>query len=191
MAYGYGRGYESIHRNQDGIDGVAETYTICRIGVSRRRLVKEIDRSSRLPSRQQVHPDYHVVQLKSGAFVRNNPQISSDNINHEAPWRCMARNPKELSREGSLTSFLGFESRSDTPPHERERIHGEQGHVPGGNQSYTVCRFGVSRQRLIEEVEAGMHPGIKVVQEDGEKRPWLPSSALRVCDQWRLMFGNG
>lgn len=166
-------GLEHIHGNQDGPHGLSDTYTICRVGVPKARLLTEVDAG--------LHPNYEVVQgAKGSKYLRNSPNARGiDNIDSGAPWVCRAHHGP-LRAEGPLGASL--KARLVYPTRMTEFIHGEQ---PRGRAktSYTLCRLGVPRQRVVEEIHAGMHPGYHVVVRSGLEIPEPRSSdnTWRCC----------
>lgn len=157
---GYGHGLEFIHANSAGPGGVSDTYTICRVGVPRARLVREVQKG--------FHPHYQIVHVDGRDFVRRKPGAEEvERVNQDGPWVCAAQTEAQRTREGSYRNLVRL------PPCEPnlELIHGEQSPRDGRNRSYTVCRLAVPRERLLQEISEGMHPGYSVTQESGVKVP--------------------
>ncbi|HSL84544.1 MAG TPA: hypothetical protein VLF66_17355 [Thermoanaerobaculia bacterium] len=141
-------GSEFIRGNRDGPGGTSATYTVCRVGVPRRRLVAEI--------RKDLHTKYHLVRVGGFSYPRNNPNSQAiDNVN--APggsWRCPAQSA-DLTAEGKLKTAI--ECRW-SGARKAEFIHGEKVTISPSMRTYTICRLGVPRQRLSHEIAAGLHP---------------------------------
>ena len=57
-------------------------------------------------------------------------------------------------------------------------IHGNHEGPNRRNESYTICRVNVPRQRLVEEIRRGYHPFHEVETIDGKEYPKLKSGRL-------------
>jgi hypothetical protein len=66
--------FEMVQRDPDRPEGKS-TFTVCRLGVPRETLVREVD--------EGLHPGYHVCRRKDKTpFVQGNPTQWFDNVNH-------------------------------------------------------------------------------------------------------------
>ena len=170
-------GRELIHCNGDGgADAECTTYTICRTKVPRPRLVEEID--------EGLHPAFYARNYAGGWFAVKRPDARHiNNINKTRKrWVCAAQTDSRRTDEGPLSSFVKMKNGGSARM--VELIHGERGGPHGRNESYTLCRLGVTRQRVVAEIRAGMHPAYHVEVVDGVEYPRPDNSettATREC----------
>ncbi len=173
MANSFGRGYEFIHGNRDGAGKTSETYTICRVGVPRRRVIAEIEKG--------LHTKYHLVKVRGFYYPRNNPNSKAiDNVNAPSGgWQCPAH-WAQLTPAGPLKSFVENEA---TDARKVVFIHGDKVTTSSPMRTYTICRLGVPRQRLNQEIAAGLHPDYCLVRRARGFFSW-PTNA-KATESWR------
>ena len=172
MANGFGGGEEFIHGNGDGPGNTSDTYTVCRVGVPRDRVVEEI--------REGLHPKYQLVHVRGIPYPRNKGNTKAiDNVNApNGPWQCPAH-AATLTAEGSLESFVECGRRGKMV----EFIHGEKVNGKPQDRTYAICRPGVPRRRLVQEIEAGLHPSYQLAVEGDRLYP-RPANTL-VTEHWQ------
>lgn len=109
-------------------------YNVCRVRVPQDRLDDELDGG--------LHPN---------ARFRARDEVEG----------CPARSQPHQSPEVPLEMVLATGIDSD-PREVVELIEREPGH--GRLATYTICRLGVPRDRMVDEVEAGLHRGYHTVE---------------------------
>jgi len=175
MANGSGQGYELIHGNRDGPGKTNETFTICRVGVPRRRVATEIKKG--------LHPDYHLVRVKEIYYPRNNPNSESmDNVNaQKGGWCCPAHAQSKCQSSRRAAGAPDGERRflPGVSPETRSTdfIHGEEPPDEAKDRTYALCRLGVPRRQLVWEIAAGLHPGYGLLHSPRGYLPWPTNSA--------------
>jgi len=177
MANGIDCGYELIHGNRDGPGKCSETFTICQIGVPRRRVAAEI--------KKDLHPNYHLVEVSGIYYPRNNPNSKAmDNVNAQrSGWRCPAHEayalllaegpPASPAREKRFLPGAPAKTRSI------DFVHGEDPPVEAKERTYALCRLGVPRRQLVWEIAAGLHPGYGLLRSPRGYLPW-PTNAEKT-----------
>ncbi len=174
MAISFGRGFEFIHGNRDGSGKASDTYTICRVKVPRRRLAAEI--------KQGLHPKYRLTRVK-GCYYPEASAHSPAIVHINTPlggWRCPAQSIKQLPVAGRPRKLVDSAQKGARIV---EFIHGDTVPAKPSNRTYTICRFGVSRRRVVEEITAGLHPGYCIVRRPTGFYP-SPTNAQAI-ENWR------
>jgi len=158
---------EFIRGNRDGRNGRNETYTVCRLAVPAKDLSVELSRGGH----------HHFVTCPSTCPVAQNYSSYKRHAGTEA----------DISTwEAANLSLGGRES--------LEVIHPE----PSSNgETYTICRLGVPRKTLVEEVDKRikkkvggkvvtkkLHPRYRTIRVGGEKFvQGIPSSPVDNVNQ--------
>lgn len=173
---------EIIRGNHDGSSGGSATFTICRIAIPREILVDEV--------KGDWHPGYHTVRVKQPSrpgeyteYVRANPdRIFLNNINKRSGgWFCVAQTDSGKARGQTQPAEASTWSQAKMI----EFIHGNRDGEHLRNETYTICRLGVPAARLVDEIEAGLHPGYAVVSRDGGRIPVPRPGTKDINQTWQ------
>lgn len=159
--------HEFIRGNRDGPDGCNDTYTVCRLRVSRERLDGEM--------KQGMHPNFftmsscwdcpaHVYLSAWLKYVKRRPTGTR-----------VRRPPAAASMEDWKRSGL-----TNRPAQALELVQRDPDRPPQ-RQTFTICRVAVPRERLVREVEAGLHPGYHV-RRTKSGRPFVQGNPTDVFD---------
>lgn len=144
----YNMEHEFIRGNRDGPDGTSDTYTVCRLRVGQERLDDEMKAGLHshfftLPSCWDCPA--HIYLKAWLEFQKRNPDSAAL---HPPP----AAAPLEDWTSSGLTHSSG--QTAELVQRDADRSLKEQ--------TFTVCRIAVPRERLVQEVYAGLHPGYHV-----------------------------
>lgn len=132
---------EFIYGNRDGPNGANDTYQICRIHVPDARYVQE--------GLLGLHPRSRPIDTSPGR-----------------PWRCCpAQVEPNPGRDPSLARVFEADlaDTHERPLHFAELVR-EEPPENGGGRRFTLCRLGIPRETLVEEVKAGLHPDFHTVR---------------------------
>jgi len=121
-----------IRGNRDGPNRRNLTYTICRFDVTPQQLKTEI--------RQGLHAE---------SLVNKSPE----------PWPCPALAWAQFAHPDPKLPRLAGLSPASVPDEEKVRVLRKE---PGQIHGFTICRLGVTKARLSEEILADLHPGYMV-----------------------------
>ncbi len=132
-------GREYIRGNRDGLRGRNETYTVCRLRVTADRLTDEI--------RLGMHR--HLVTCSGSC-----PALGSSYRRHAGSEAGLASWKTARLRRGAREAL--------------EIVHPDSG-SDASRPTVTICRLGVSRARLVEEVDAKLHRLYRTITIRGKK----------------------
>lgn len=139
---------EFIRGNRDGPNRRNETYTVCRVNVPMKRFEKE--------RALGLHPVYLERRVSPG-------------------WRCPAQARRRATAPASLAAYEDKQPTLAGPAQEVEIVHKTLRQSPAGRPTCVICRLGVARERLVEEIETyddpkipNLHPGFSTFTADGE-----------------------
>lgn len=158
---------EFIRGNRDGTRRANETYTVCRIGVSQKRLDEE-------------------MQLG----------LHSHFVSADLCWDCpghmfVKAQKKHLRRLGGAQDQGKYSAPSAVDLKRWQKSGQDKGGVetleivqrdlrPSGDSTYTICRVGVPRLTMVREVESGLHPGYHV--RTGKRGRYVQGNPTRPFD---------
>ena len=142
---------EFIRGNLDGPGGANETYTVCRLRVPWRRLLKE----AKLGLHHHFNSLPRCWECPAHIFLKA-----------EQKYRARQGNDATSKERYSPPSAAALErwrdSRLVRRPAEALEIIQKDPDKEGCASTYTICRIAVPRERMVSEVLEGLHPGYHV-----------------------------
>jgi len=136
---------EFIRGNRDGVAGTNDTYTVCRLRVSQKRLDQEMSlglHSHFLSASTPWECPAHIF-LKAAKKAQKKKVMEGEGKLHP---------PKAVPASRWLDSGL-----ADSAGEVAEVIQKDPDRS-GARTTYTICRIAVPRERMVLEVKEGLHP---------------------------------
>ncbi len=159
------------HRDGPGSSRRNETYTVCRLRVAKERLNDEMAlglHSHFVTASNCWHCPAHVF-LKA-------EQIARKKLPPEEQGKYAA--PSVADLEDWKSWIASYQDSRTVEP--LEIVHKDPDR-PKSEPTYTVCRIGVPRRRMSDEVEDGLHPRYHV-RRDSQNRRYVQGNPTRSFD---------